>query len=176
MKAEQWKVGLNPLGGGFYLKSPDENFVFSILGYARSQIIIQDGGNDDPFKNVDFRLAKARVDLIAEFYKRFDLLIEFDAAAPGGTALVDAQLTAKIIDDALEFRIGKFAVPFSTESFRSTRSLDTIKRFIALNALFSLPALDVQQGVMLLGRLPVGPAQIPGPTFFWRERYSRSCV
>lgn len=159
MKAEEWKVGINPLGGGFYLKSPDENFAFSILGYARSQIIAQDGGNNASFDNVDFRLANARIDLIAEFYKRYSLLVEFDAAAPGGAALVEANLTAKILDEALQFRVGKFTVPFSTENFRSTRSLDTVKRFIALNAMFGLPALDVQQGVMLLGVLPVGSAQ-----------------
>lgn len=159
-KAQQWLVGLNPNGGGFFLKSPDENFAFSLLGYARAQTIVEDGGNDNSFENLDFRLANARIDFIAEFYKRFSLLIETDLAAPGGAALVEANLTAKIFDEALQLRLGKFTVPFSTENFRSTRSLDTVKRYSALNALFGLPALDVQQGVMVLGVLPAGKKQV----------------
>lgn len=52
-------------------------------------------------------------------------------------------------------RLGKFTTPFSTENFRSSRAIDTIERYTALNALFSVPALDVQNGAMIFGAIPL---------------------
>ncbi len=62
---------------------------------------------------------------------------------------MEARLNSKIIDDKLQLRLGKFTTPFSFENFRSSRAIDTIERYIALNAMFSVPALDVQTGGML---------------------------
>jgi hypothetical protein len=51
------------------------------------------------------------------------------------------------------FTGGKYVSPFSTENLISSRSLDTVERYIALNSMFLLPALDVQFGAMLHGKV-----------------------
>lgn len=154
---KQWKVGINPNGGGFFLKSPDENFRLRLLGYAQTQFTLTDGANGFAFDNFDTRIRRARVNWLADFYKRYELFIEIDGAPLGGTSLVEARLNTKIIDDKLQLRLGKFTTPFSTENFRSSRAIDTIERYIALNTMFSIPALDVQTGGMLWGNIPLGP-------------------
>ncbi len=155
--AQQWKVGINPNGGGFFLKSPDDNFRLRLFGYAQVQGTLTDGANGFAFDNYDTRIRRARLDWIADFYKRYELFIEIDAAPLGGTSLVEARLNTKIIDDHLQLRLGKFTTPFSFENFRSSRAIDTIERYIALNAMFSIPGLDVQTGGMLWGNIPLGP-------------------
>jgi hypothetical protein len=155
--AKDWKVGINPNGGGFFLKSPDDNFRLRLFGYAQAQFTLTDGANGFSFQNFDTRIRRARLDWIADFYKRYELFIEIDAAPLGGTSLVEARLNAKIVDDKLQLRLGKFTTPFSFENFRSSRAIDTIERYIALNAMFSVPALDVQTGGMIWGNIPLGP-------------------
>lgn len=154
-KATQWEVGLKPLGGGFFLQSPDKNFQLRILGYAQAVGTITDGANDNSFESGDFRIRRARVDFLATLWKDHEIFIELDGAPTGGTTLVEARLTSKIWDDKLQLRLGKFTTPFSTENFRSSRAIDTIERYTALNALFSIPALDVQNGAMLFGAIPL---------------------
>lgn len=154
---KDWKVGINPNGGGFFLKSPDDNFRLRLFGYAQTQFTLTDGANGFSFQNFDSRIRRARLDWIADFYKRYELFIEIDAAPSGGTSLVEARLNSKIIDDKLQLRLGKFTTPFSFENFRSSRAIDTIERYIALNAMFSVPALDVQTGGMVWGNIPLGP-------------------
>lgn len=156
-EAKDWRIGLNPNGGGLFFQSPDENFRLRIFGYAQAQFTLTDGANGFAFDNFDTRIRRARLDWIADFYKRYELFIEIDAAPLGGTSLVEARLNAKIIDDKLQLRLGKFTTPFSFENFRSSRAIDTIERYIALNAMFSVPALDVQTGGMIWGNLPLGP-------------------
>ena len=154
---KQWQVGMNPNGGGFFLKSPDDNFRLRLFGYAQAQVTLTDGANGFAFDNFDTRIRRARLDWIADFYKRYELFIEIDAAPLGGTTLVEARLNSKIIDDKLQLRLGKFTTPFSFENFRSSRAIDTIERYIALNTMFSIPALDVQTGGMFWGNIPLGP-------------------
>jgi hypothetical protein len=53
--AKQWKVGINPNGGGFFLKSPDDNFRLRLFGYAQAQGTLTDGANGFAFENYDTR-------------------------------------------------------------------------------------------------------------------------
>ncbi len=152
-------VGFNPGGGGFYIKG--EDYHFRLLGYVQAVGTVTDGSIDRGDSPGDFSVRRARIDFLADFYDGFQILVEFDGG-PGTTptaasdfALVEARLNWKVLDDALQLRFGKFTTPFSTENFRSSRSIDTIERYIALNSMFLLPALDVQYGVMMHGQ--VGP-------------------
>ena len=154
-------VGLNPGGGGFYVEGDD--YRFRLLGYVQAVGTLIDGAIDRPDEPGDFSVRRARIDFLADFYDDYEVLVELDGG-PGTTptaqsdfALVEARLNWKVDGDALQLRFGKFTTPFSRENARSSRSIDTIERYIALNSLFLLPAVDVQFGAMVHGR--VGPDQ-----------------
>ena len=156
IEKNSWKTQLNPNGGGLQFASPDEYFRFRLLAYIQAQATFTDGANDNSFEDGDFRVRRARVDFLADIGENYQFLLELDGAGASGTALVEARLNARLLDDALQLRLGKFTTPFSTENFRTSRAIDTVERYIALNAAFSLPALDVQNGAMLWGTMPVG--------------------
>ena len=156
VEERQGEIKLNPNGGGFQFTSPDEYFKLRMLAYIQAQGTFTDGANDNSFENGDFRVRRARVDFLADIGENYQFLLELDGAGSSGTALVEARLNARILDDALQLRLGKFTTPFSTENFRTSRAIDTVERYIALNSAFSLPAFDVQNGAMLWGTIPVG--------------------
>ena len=153
--------GLNPGGGGAYLKGDD--YRFRVLGYVQAVGTLNDGSIDRADAPGDFSIRRARVDFLVDFFDDYEVLIELDGGpgttptSPSDFALVEARLNWKVDGDALQLRFGKFTTPFSEENSRSSRSIDTIERFIALNSLFLLPAVDVQFGAMVHGR--VGPDQ-----------------
>ena len=149
-------IGLNPNGGGFQFTSPDEYFRLRILAYIQAQATFTDGANDNTFEDGDFRVRRARVDFLADIGENYQFLLELDGAGASGTSLVEARLNARLLGDTLQLRLGKFTTPFSSENFRTSRAIDTVERYIALNAAFSLPALDVQNGAMLWGNVPLG--------------------
>src|SRR5262249_6935398 len=60
---------------------------------------------------------------------------------------------AALVRNRITFRFGKYISPFSSENLRSSRALETVERYIALNTMFGLPALDVQIGPMLFGNI-----------------------
>ena len=164
MERNRWDIRLNPNGGGLQFASPDEYFKFRLLGYVQAQATLTDGANDNSFENGDFRIRRARIDFLADIADDYQFLVELDGAGASGAALVEARLNARLLDDTLQLRLGKFTTPFSSENFRTSRSIDTVERYIALNAAFSLPALDVQNGAMLWGNLPLGPEREEGFT------------
>jgi len=148
--------GVNPGGAGAFIKTDD--FYFRVLGYVQAQATISDSSLDRTDGNGDFSIRRARIDFLLDFYEDFQLLVEFDGGpgnVPGASdfALVEARMNWKVIDNDLQFRFGKFTTQFSTENARTSRDIDTIERFNALNAMFLLPALDVQFGVMAHGLL-----------------------
>jgi hypothetical protein len=155
-EAERWTAGINPQGGGVYVKSPDGKALFRLYGYAQPTFTYTDEDNGATFEETDFRVRRARIDLSADYDDRYKLFLEFDGAPSDGTALVEAWAQAAYVKGRHYLRAGKFITPFSTENTRSSRSLDTVERFLALNAMFSLPALDVQFGPMLWGHLDKG--------------------
>lgn len=156
MDSKRWQVGLNPLGGGAYIKSPDGKIYFRLYGYAQPQFTWTDGGNNASYGHADFRVRRARVDFSVDYDDRFKLFIEYDAAPADGTALVEGYAQAVVVRDRLTVRFGKYITPFSTENLRSSRALDTVERYIALNSMFGLPGLDVQFGPMIFGTLDKG--------------------
>ena len=152
----QWTAGINPQGGGVFVKSPDGQALFRLYGYAQPTFTYTDEDNGLAFEQTDFRVRRARLDFAADYQERYKLFVEIDAAPTDGTALVEAYAQAAYVKDRHYLRFGKFITPFSTENLRSSRALDTVERYLALNAAFSLPALDVQFGSMLWGYLDRG--------------------
>ena len=155
-EAQRWTAGINPQGGGVFVKSPDGRALFRLYGYAQPTFTYTDKDNGLAFEQTDFRVRRARLDFAADYDERYKLFVELDAAPADGTALVEAYVQAAYVRDRHYLRFGKFITPFSTENLRSSRALDTVERYLALNAAFSLPALDVQFGPMLWGYLDPG--------------------
>ncbi len=153
IEAKRWTAGMNPQGGGAFLKSPDGKAYFRLYGYAQPTFTYTDEDNGLAFEESEFRVRRARVDFTADFDERYKVFLEYDGASSDGTALVEAWAQAAWRKDRHFVRAGKFIVPFSTENNRSSRALDTVERFLALNSLFALPAVDVQIGAMLWGHL-----------------------
>jgi len=156
-EAPRWEIGYKEGGGGFYARSPDGDLQFRQLGYVQ---FVGSVFHDD-FERADapgdFSIRRARVDWLVDFHDRYQLFIEFDGgpgSVPGSSdfALVEAKLTVDVNEaGTLQFIGGKYVSPFSTENLLSSRSIDTVERYIALNSMFLLPALDVQYGAMLRG-------------------------
>ncbi|MGH7884909.1 MAG: porin [Thermodesulfobacteriota bacterium] len=151
------EFGFNPGGGGFFLKG--DNYNFRVLGYVQALASVFENDLERTDGNGDFSIRRARIDFLADFYERFQILVEFDGG-PGTTAtsdsdfgLIEARLNTKILGDAIQLRAGKFTTPFSQENFRTSRSIDTVERYLALNSLFLVPALDVQFGALLHGKV-----------------------
>lgn len=140
-------VGVAPGGGGFYLRQ--DEFELRLLGYIQAMGSVFDTPLGAPN---DFSLRRARLDVMAQFYDDFQFFLELDGAPDDRSSLVVARLDWDIVGDRLKMRVGKFVTQFSTENARSSRSIDTVERYLALNSLFLLPALDTQYGVMLHGR------------------------
>lgn len=141
------RVGITPGGGGAYLR--DDDIELRMLGYVQGQANVFDGALDRDSAQ-DFSVRRARLDFLVDLYDDYQLLVELDGA-PDRTALVIAQLDMALAGDALKLRAGKFTSQFSTENARSSRSIDTVERYLALNSLFLVPALDTQYGVMAHG-------------------------
>ena len=156
MEAARWSVGLNPNGGGAFIKSPDGKTLFRLYGYAQPQFTWTDAAHKQTFGTTDFRVRRARLDFSVDYDDRFKLWIEIDGAPSDGTALVEAYAQGAIVRERLVLRFGKYISPFSSENLRSSRALETVERYLALNAMFGLPALDVQFGPMLFGTVDPG--------------------
>lgn len=144
------RIGITPGGGGAYLR--DNGIELRMLGYVQGQASVFDGSLDRA-SSQDFSLRRARLDFMATLYDDYQLFVELDGAPDNRTALVVARLDMALAGEALKLRAGKFTSQFSTENARSSRSIDTVERYLALNSLFLLPALDTQYGVMAHGRL-----------------------
>ena len=156
--AGAWTVGYHEGGGGFFAESPGGDVAIRNLGYVQATA----GVFHDDFERTDspgdFSVRRARLDWIVDYQQKHRLFVEIDGG-PGSTpgtsdfALVVAELDYSLKGDDLVVTAGKFISPFSTENRLSSRSLDTVERYIALNSMFLLPALDVQYGAMVSGKV-----------------------
>ena len=153
---QAWTVGINPQGGGLFFRSPDGQVYFRMYGFAQPMFTYTDADNGTSFEETDFRVRRARLDFTVDYAERYKLFIELDGAPSDGTALVEAWAQAAYVKDRHFVRAGKFITPFSAENLRSSRAIDTVERYLALNAMFALPALDVQFGTMLWGNADAG--------------------
>jgi len=156
MESRRWTSGVNAQGGGAYVKSPDGKVYFRLYGYAQPQATWTDRGNNQAFGSADFRVRRARIDFSVDYDDRFKLFLEYDGSPADGTSLVEAWTQASFVKGRHFIRFGKYITPFSTENLRSSRALETVERYIALNAMFGLPGLDVQFGPMLWGHVDSG--------------------
>jgi hypothetical protein len=150
-KLADWKAEYNP-GAGLSLASPDGDFRFRQLGYLQVRGDLRHPDFQRSSQG-EFSVRRARLDWIIDINEKYQLLLETDGADFNGPNKSDFDLVvAKISGPTLwggRWTAGKFITPFSTENNRSSRSLDMIERYTALNSLFLLPALDVQFGGMI---------------------------
>lgn len=151
-KKPHWTFGLKPNGGGFAITSPDERLQFRLLGYAQAVATLTNSDFTNSFGNGDLRIRRARVGWLTTFDKKYELFIEYDGVPQTGN-LVEARLNWQLKGDDVQLRVGKFVVPFSEEGWRSSRNYDTVERFLVINSIYGLPALDTQFGAMLHGQL-----------------------
>jgi len=156
LEGKKWTAGVNPKGGGVFVRSPDGDACFRLYGYAQPTMTATVDDHNQAWGNLDFRIRRARIDFSADYGDRYKLFLEYDGAPSDGTSLVEAWTQAAYAKDRHYVRFGKFVSPFSTEDLRSSRSLLTVERYAALNALFGLPAVDVQIGPMLWGYVDSG--------------------
>ncbi|MCA1580399.1 MAG: OprO/OprP family phosphate-selective porin [Acidobacteria bacterium] len=157
MEAKRWIVGLSPNGGGAYIKSPDGKVYFRLYGYAQPIFTLTDASNAQAFGTTDFRIRRARLDFSVDYDDIWKLFLEIDGqASGGGTGLVEGYVQSSYVKGRHYLRFGKYISPFSTENLRSSRALDTVERFIAVNTMFGLPGLDVQFGPMAWGYVDAG--------------------
>lgn len=142
-------VGLERGGGGLFVRGSD--FDIRLMGYIQPTGALFPRSLDRPDAPGAFSVRRARLDLLAEFQDDYALFVELDGAPEGRTALVEAWANWRLRGDGLQIRAGKFIGRFSAENTRSSRDLDTVERFMALNSMFLLPALDTQTGAMVHG-------------------------
>jgi phosphate-selective porin len=152
-KLSEWTLDYNEGGGGLELKSPSGDFRFRQLGYLQFRAGVLHSDFKGPEQQGDFGVRRARLDWIIDINKKYQLLLEGDMADGGGTNASDFDFVVGRISGPSfwggTWYVGKFITPFSTENNRSSRSLDMIERYLALNSMFLLPALDVQYGGMI---------------------------
>ena len=144
-------------GGGMSLN--DGPYSLTFFGFAQALGSVYDSRLRRSDGNGDFNIRAARLDFFFDYADRYQVLVEVDTApgnsVPGGSdfGLVVASLNTKLIGNALQIEAGKITDPFSTENYRTSRDVDTIERYLALNSLFILPALDSQYGAVVKGEL-----------------------
>jgi hypothetical protein len=142
-------VGIHPGGGGLYLKDGDVHA--RLMGYLQPTLAVFPRTPDRRDAPGAFSIRRARLDLLVELYDEFTFFVELDGAPTTRTALVEGWINWRLHGEGVQFRAGKFIGRFSAENGRSSRAIDTVERFMALNSMFLLPALDTQTGVMLHG-------------------------
>lgn len=142
-------AGILPGGSGAFIR--DGDLELRLLGYAQPLLRAFPHERRRPGAPASFSVRRARLDFMALLGEDHTLFIELDGAPAARTALVEAWLNWALAGDALQVRAGKFIGHFSTENMRSSRSLLTAERYMALNSMFFLPGLDTQTGILLHG-------------------------
>lgn len=137
-------AGIRPGGGGAFVKS--NGLELRLLGYVQPLLRAFPDDLRRPDAPASFSVRRARVDVMALLGDDHTLFIELDGAPAARTALVEAWANWALAGDALQVRAGKFIGHFSAENLRSSRSLLTAERYMALNSMFFLPGLDTQTG------------------------------
>jgi hypothetical protein len=149
-----FEAGLHPHGNGLFARG--EGYHIRLLGYLQPTHMVRDPREGEAEVSNAFSLRRARLDLLAELGERHTIFLEFDGAPGVRTALVEAWIDWEVIESRMSVRAGKFIGRFSHENGRSSRAIDTVERYLALNSLFLLPALDTQTGLLLQGERLLG--------------------
>lgn len=142
-------AGIRPGGGGAFVRG--EGLELRLLGYVQPLLRAFPDDLRRPDAPASFAVRRARVDVMAFLGEDHTLFIELDGAPAARTALVEAWANWALAGEGLQVRAGKFIGHFSTENLRSSRSLLTAERYMALNTMFFLPGLDTQTGVLIHG-------------------------
>ncbi len=141
------KLSYKP-GAGVKLSNEKEEWSLRLLGYIQSTFTYHQQHENNTVQDAFF-VRRARVDLIFDYLKKYQMFFEFDGRG-SRTELVLAQVDVQYYKNN-KIRVGKFISPFSPENNRSSRSLSTVERYAGLNSMFLLPGLDTQYGIMFLG-------------------------
>lgn len=135
-------------GGGVSLTSAEAQWRLRLLGYIQNTYTVHTRTENDAISN-EFFIRRARLDIIFDYRDRYQIFFELDARG-SRTEMVLAQFDVRYFGPH-SIRFGKYITPFSPENTRSSRSLTTVERYSGLNAMFLLPALDTQYGIMFFG-------------------------
>lgn len=146
-RADAPQMSISAGKGGFFLTSPDGDFVIKIRGYiqADSRFFLQ----NQPAAVDTFVLRRVRPIFEGTVYKYFDFKIMPDFGG-GTTVLQEAYFDAKF-HPALQVRMGKFKTPFGLERLQSARDLEFVERSQVTNL---APNRDL--GIHLFGNLSGG--------------------
>jgi phosphate-selective porin OprO/OprP len=128
---------------GFYVQSPDQQFIFRITGQIQADY--KSFVNDHDTTDIDtFLIRRARLGMEAVLldYYEFRLLPDF---GQGKLTLQDAYMNVHYWD-AFQFEVGKFKQPFSYEQLIQDRYVPTLERSL-IDQL--VPARD--EGAMIHG-------------------------
>lgn len=147
-----WSFGVKPDGEGIYAHSPDLYYQLRLLGLVQLIGTLADQDFHNSFGTGDVHLPRARIATAFLLKQKYELFLEYDGAPDSGN-LVEARADITWMDGGLRMRAGKMIVPLSEEGWRRPHELETIHRFIALNAVHGLPAEDSQVGVLFHGRI-----------------------
>lgn len=135
---------------GFFLRTPDGNFVLNFNGRVASNFLFfEPGTTQSDTQTID----RARLGFDATVYKHFLMRLENDFASSSG--LRDAYLAARAIPE-FNLQLGQFKVPFSYEELLSKRYIDFVERSAVVNNTVN-PSRDI--GVMAHGRFAAGLLQ-----------------
>ncbi len=143
-------AGYQP-GKGVRWTASDTAWQFGVMGYlqgtwnAYSQ---RSSGNADH----EFFVRRAVTDFEFVYQDQYRFFMEIDARGESRFEMVIAQIDIEYIKDQ-HLVVGKFMTPFSPENYRTSRALNTVERYSALNSLFRLPAMTSQYGLMLNGKI-----------------------
>ncbi len=133
---------------GFIIMSEDGNFKLKINGYVQPQF---QGLIDTKDLNYDsFVVRRARVKFTVDIYKNFEFVLqpEFEAK---DYILRDAYIDLLHFREA-GLRMGQFKIPFSLESLRSSSTIETVEKSMAVSNLRGM-GKDRDIGVALHGKL-----------------------
>ncbi|GAB6141234.1 porin [Methylosoma difficile] len=138
---------------GMSYKSADENYKFSLRGYAQSDARFYFGDNDQNF-NDNFNIRRVRISFDGTLFKNVDFRIAPDFAG-SQARLFDAFIDAHYFS-AASLMVGKFRQPVSLERMQSAPNLTFIERSfpaqlapnrdlgVMLHGAFAYPGYKVQ--------------------------------
>lgn len=100
----------------------------------------------------EFFVRRAVTDFEFIYQDKYRFFMEIDARGESRYEMVIAQIDIQYAKDQ-HLVAGKYMTPFSPENHRTSRALNTIERYSALNSMFKLPSMTSQYGVMLNGKI-----------------------
>ena len=138
-------------GKGVHLVGADTSWNFGVMGYIQgtwNYYHPQTAVKPDH----EFFVRRAVTDFEFIYQDKYRFFMEIDARGESRYEMVIAQIDIQYAKHH-HLVVGKYMTPFSPENHRTSRALNTIERYSALNSMFKLPSMTSQYGVMLNGKI-----------------------